>query len=413
MKTVGLITEYNPFHNGHAYHIRQARALTHADYVIAVMSGDYVQRGEPAIVNKYTRAAMALQSGADLVLELPVRYATGSAEYFGAGAVSLLDSLGVVDALCFGSECGDTSVLLSIAEILAQEPSSLSKQLRQNVKGGMTYPAARASALTSYLHMQLPGFSLSDAFLSSPNNILGVEYCKALLRLHSSITPVAILRVGSSYHQKSLEEIYSSATALREKLYQGEPKEIQNQIPPRAFRLLEESLLNQPPALLDDYSLLLSYRLMQETAESLTGYQDVSPELANRILSCQGSQSSYTDFIQTVKTRELTYTRVSRALLHILLNIRSFPLDHEGTSLVPYARILGFRKTCTPLLGAIKERGRIPLISKLANREKLLSDQSLAMLDEDIWCANLYERVAAHKSDRAFIHETSRQFPIV
>ena len=198
MRTVGIIAEYNPFHTGHEYHIRKARELSGADYVIVVMSPDFVQRGEPAVFDKYTRTRMALQGGADLVIELPVCYATGSAEYFAEGATALLDSLGTVNTLCFGGESDDISLFQNIADILIQEPKEYTDLLRSFLKQGMTYPQARCQALSHYLKNQisdpsssallpdqckLPDLETVTDFLSTPNNILGIEYCKALKKL--------------------------------------------------------------------------------------------------------------------------------------------------------------------------------------------------------------------------------------
>ena len=212
MKIVGLIAEYNPFHNGHEYHIQKAKEVTGADTVIVVMSGNFVQRGAPAIMPKHLRAKVALKSGASLVLELPVCFATGSAEYFAQGAVALLDSLGCVDALCFGSECGDIQPLTRIAEVLSDEPEEYRALLRASLKEGLPFPSARERALQDYLHD--PALS---RILASPNNTLGVEYIKALIRQDSTIRPYTILRKDSRYHADTLEPAgnFSSATAIR------------------------------------------------------------------------------------------------------------------------------------------------------------------------------------------------------
>lgn len=236
MKVTGIIAEYNPFHNGHKYHIEKAKELTGADYVIVVMSGNFTQRGIPAFTDKYTRTRMALSCGADLVLELPLYYAAGSAEYFATGAVSLLDRLGVVDSLCFGSECGNIDALMHVASVLYNEPDSYKKLLQDALKSGQNYPAARHNALLQYLSMQpserdaVNGNAIDcdtvacaaitdvtdyEQILSSPNNILGIEYCKALLKLNSSITPYTIRREGGGYNDDTLSAVNSSALAIR------------------------------------------------------------------------------------------------------------------------------------------------------------------------------------------------------
>ena len=214
MKVVGIVAEYNPFHYGHLYHLQSSRSLTEADCVVVVMSGNYTQRGEPAVVSKWARAEMALLSGADLVIELPVAYAMGSAEYFAYGAVRLLDSLGVVDAMCFGSESGDIEDLQAIASILADEPEEYKDLLKNHLSDGHSFPSARQKALSGYLRGRHGKADLTR-LLKSSNNILGIEYLKALLRLDSKIKPVTISRIGSDYNSTELSGKFSSATSIR------------------------------------------------------------------------------------------------------------------------------------------------------------------------------------------------------
>ena len=212
MKTAGIIAEYNPFHTGHEYQINYIKEKLRTDYVVIAMSGDFVQRGTPALFSKYVRAEMALRSGADLVLELPVSISSASAELFARGGVQLLDGLGVTDILCFGSECGDTDALMELAKILADEPEDFQTALRRNLKNGMTFPKARSMALSAVF----PESEKYQQLLSSPNNILGIEYCKAILRENSSISPVSIKREGNDYHENTLSENhFPSASAIR------------------------------------------------------------------------------------------------------------------------------------------------------------------------------------------------------
>ena len=217
MKIVGLIAEYNPFHNGHRYHIEQAKKITGADHAVVVMSGDYVQRGIPACMPKRLRAEMALKCGASAVFELPVCYATGSAELFAEGAVSLLDRLGIVDTLVFGSECNDLESLSQIADLLVEEPELYRTVLRFHLKNGASYPMARQEAVSACLRGNHCSFLLND-----PNNILGIEYLKALKRQKSRIIPYTIARRGAHYHDPDLHDSYSSASAIRSLLaYSG------------------------------------------------------------------------------------------------------------------------------------------------------------------------------------------------
>lgn len=409
MKTVGIITEYNPFHQGHRYQIDYIRQALEADYVVIAMSGDFVQRGTPALFPKHLRAEMALSCGADLVLELPVSISSSSAEYFARGGVSLLDGIGVTDFLCFGSEEGQISLFLEIAEILNQEPDNYRFALQEALKTGCSFPAARNKALLAYFQNtpnNLSSEKLTE-FLSSPNNILGIEYCKALLRQNSRIQPVTLKRKGAAYHETKLDaDCAPSASGIREYL-KKEPQScmenfmetLQHQIPEPALRLFAEAVSGKNYLLESDFDSLLHYCLLSETFESLCQYLDVSAELACRILKLRNQYRGFTQFTELLKTKELTYTRIQRALLHIILRITKTPDP------IPYARILGFRKSASPLLKAIKKEGRIPLLSKLANAEQILDEEALSLLEETTFASNVYESLIRQKNGRNFIHE--------
>ena len=226
MRVVGLIAEYNPYHNDHKYHIEKAKELATADYAIVVMRGNFVQRGTPAIMPKHLRAEAALKCGADLGIELPVYYATGTAEQFAYGAVSLLDKLGCVDAICFGSECGDIEPLKSLAKILCDEPAEYKENLQFNLRSGMSFPLARQKAIQAVCDS-----SHLTELLEQPNNILGIEYLKALYRLGSNIEPLTIRREASHYHDTELQEQFSSASALRGTISDGNFAQLYGQIP--------------------------------------------------------------------------------------------------------------------------------------------------------------------------------------
>lgn len=403
MKIVGLITEYNPFHNGHQFHLDEAFRKTNADYAIVIMSGDFVQRGAPAIMPKHLRTRIALEAGASAVIELPVLYATGSAELFALGAVSLLHSLNCIDAVCFGTESGDIATLEQIARILYEEPTEYKSALRKYTKEGNTFPLARQKAFS-----EITGNHSLSSILESPNNILGIEYIKALYRLESKITPVAIQREASQYHDTELNALYSSATAIRNVFSQAKKDfssiadTLKTQIPPSAFPLLSETFQKRYPIYADDFSLLLKYRLLTETKESLITYMDINESLANRIYKNRNRFVSFGQFCEEIKTRDLTYTRVSRALLHILLQIKKteeiFP---------PYARILGFQKACTPLLSVLKQNSAVPLITKLSSVS--LSEPEMTFLQQDIFASDLYESVVTNKFQTSFINEYKKE----
>lgn len=279
LKTTGIIVEYNPLHPGHIYHMEQARKQTGADYLIAVMSGSFVQRGAPALLDKYTRTRMALLAGADVVIELPVCFATGSAGDFAAGAISLLDKLGCVDGLCFGSESGDISLFKKTATLLQCESAAFSNALKKALKSGLSFPAARQQALLLCLDMakDMPSTACPDnnstaeqivALLSSPNNLLGLEYTLALLRRNSSIRPFTISRVGSGYHDPlGGAADFPSASALRSLLAKQGKQALLSQLQcyPELQPLLPlwEEVLSQNTFLFsNDLSSPLHYRLL-------------------------------------------------------------------------------------------------------------------------------------------------------
>ncbi|MBP9999929.1 MAG: nucleotidyltransferase family protein, partial [Clostridiales bacterium] len=289
MKVVGIVAEYNPFHNGHAYQINYIKETLHADYIAAVMSGDFVQRGTPALFSKQDRAKMALTCGVDLVLELPVRVSTSSAEGFASGAVELLHNLGCVDQICFGSECGTIEPFLNIASILVNEPEEYKAVLSACLRQGKSFPEARSLALREYLSDD----SL-DEFLSAPNNILGIEYCKALLRLNSSIEPVTLTRSGHDYHDTELSEnSHPSATAIRQIIStfasgdytENELKSVlSGQVPSVLLDHVLKLIMENSYVPESDLDLLLHHKLLQAVYENtLEDYLDISPALANRI----------------------------------------------------------------------------------------------------------------------------------
>ncbi len=394
MKIVGIIAEYNPFHNGHQYHIEKAKEITGADAAIVVMSGNFVQRGAPAIMPKHLRAEMALKAGASLVIELPVCYATGTAEQFAYGAVSILNSLGCVDAICFGSECGDITALNELAKILCDEPHEYRECLQMHLRNGLSFPLARQKAIET-----ICSNSSIAHLLEQPNNILGIEYLKALYRLNSNIKPYTIQRMSSQYHDVDLQEEFSSATALRQTIISGNFMDLHGQIPDTNIALFEEYYQKRFPVYANDFSLLLKYRLLNETKSTLTQYADVSEELANRIFNQLNNFVSFEQFCELLKTKEMTYSRISRALLHILLGIKKTDYADIG-----YARVLGFRKDVSNVLTVIKNSSAVPLVTKLT-AIKGLSDSSIQMLNQDIYASNQYESVVTDKFKTPFINE--------
>lgn len=420
MKINGIIAEYNPFHNGHKYQIENAKAATSADYTIVVMSGNFVQRGAPALLNKFKRAEAALTNGADLVLELPMYYAASSAEYFAAGAVSLLDKLNVIDNLCFGSECGDIGILQEIAKILATEPESYASALRQALRQGMSYPTARAMALTEY-DSQLAKHH--DIF-SSPNNILGIEYLKAIYRRNSSINAYTTLRAGAGYHDADITCRYCSASGIRHAiavnatsdaaihLSEGAYNIPREQMPENAYDILSGCLEQRTFLDTNDLSAALHYKLLSEGSKGFAQYLDVTEDLSDRICNHLYEFRSFDSFCGLLKTKDMTYSRISRCLIHILLNMTTATMEqYRSMDDTPYARVLGFRKDAAPLLNAIKNNSSIPMITKLSDASEQLPENAWNMLKNDIEMNTIYESTVAQKSGNAMINEY--RMPIV
>ncbi len=428
MKTAAIIAEYNPFHNGHLYQLVQTRLRTNASFILVIMSGDFLQRGGPAFANKYLRTRMALLGGADAVIELPALYAVSSAEYFASGAVTLLNQLGVADYLSFGSELGSLSIMEKCSQILTDYEQDLRLLIKTFLKEGYSFPDARERAASQLFpsHFSDSSLSFSDressrlfsSLFSSPNNILGLEYCKALYATQSSIRPFTIKREDAGYHSTSLNNDslhYVSASAIRNALSQN-PDAIAGYVPEAVYRLLSENRLLTAPLTENDFSGMLYYKLLMEKEKGFSDYLDCTPDMSDKICRELPSFTTFTGFCSHLKSKDLTYARISRVLLHILLNIKTPDFFLPPASLrslsVPYARLLGFKKSASPLLSAIKKNSAIPLITKLANAPRILDENARLLLSLDIRCADLYEWAASRRLNTSPLNEW-KQSPIV
>lgn len=404
MKVNGIIAEYNPFHNGHKYQLEESKRITGADYTIAVISGNFVQRGAPALLDKYSRAEMALRGGVDLVLELPGIYSTSSAEYFAQGAVSLLNRLNVVTDLCFGSECGEIELLTQLASILLDEPPEFSRIMKSFLRQGYSYPNARASALMQYDS----SFSYCRSVFSAANNILGIEYIKAVLRQNSPMRPMTVKRLGAGYHDPVPGTQYCSSLSIRHSLWEQENDAscVQAYIPESSSRILSDRITEKRIVRSNHFSSALYYKLLSEKETGYSKYLDVSQSLSDRIANNLDQYVSFDDFCDLLKTKELTYTRISRCLIHILLNITEEDMAFcNELGCTPYARVLGFRRSAAPLLSAIKEKFSLPIVTKLADAGNILDEEAMIMLKQDIKISQLYNGVAAGLSGMKPINE--------
>ena len=370
MKTVGLIVEYNPLHNGHVYHFRQSKAVSGADAVVAVMSGHFLQRGEPAVVNKWARTEMAIKMGADLVIELPVAFSAQPAEWFAYGAVSALDATGVVDSLCFGSESGNIEWMLRLAERLSEPDDAFGHTLRAELKTGAPYPAAFAAAVERHV----PGVDREQ--LAQPNNTLGLHYLIALERLGSPIRPLTVARLKAGYRQTDItDDRIASATAIR-RLISRNLDAAEPYVPPYTMETLRrEWEAGRGPVDWERLFRPLFVQLLSRSARELALLYEVSEGLEGRIkralpLFQPEAPDPFERFIELIKTKRYTRTKLQRVLTRILLNHAKDELSPERLqSGVPYLCVLGFSEKGRILLKRMKTTARVPVILRAAEAD--------------------------------------------
>ncbi|SFL47176.1 Predicted nucleotidyltransferase [Paenibacillus sp. 1_12] len=391
MKTTGLIVEYNPLHNGHEYHFLESKRVSGADCTIAVMSGQFLQRGEPAMVGKWARAEMALRMGVDLVLELPVAYSTQPAEWFAYGAVSALQATGVVDSLCFGSESGEINWLQVVAEAMCDEPEAFQKGLQDELKTGIPYPAAYSRAIARHL----PGIDPSE--LAKPNNTLGLHYLIALKRLNSRIVPLTITRQKSGYNQTEItDQAIASATALRHMLFErGALNELEPFVPNGTMTVLHrETAAGRAPIEWEHYTKPLLLQLLNHSPHQLAELHEVTEGLEHRIkhalplLSLSSEAGRIMEqLIGLLKTKRYTRTKLQRMLLRILLNQTKAQLSptvlRQG---VPYLRVLGFSPAGRQLLKRMKHVSKVPIITNV----NAASSDAYPLLQMDVQATSVY-----------------------
>lgn len=409
MKITGIIAEYNPLHLGHQFHIQQTRQIFSLDtphYIITVLSGDFVQRGLPAILDKHTRARMALEAGSDLVLELPAAYALSSGEGFAFGGISLLEQLGCVDHVSFGTEAGNIDAISHIAHVLQQPSEYYQCAYQDALKQGATHPSAQTKALA----LAYPDLDLS-VLNGHSNNLLALEYTKALLSLQSSITPVTIKRSGYGYLTEELSFTqFASATAIRKALQKTDMDSsdlLTSQVPDFAKDTLSKAAAEHRLLYPDDFSLLLHYKLLTLEKEQFLDYRGVSLDFANKLLKYRHQFENVTQFSNLLWTKDTTYASVCRTLLYLLLDIKKSDFDvHQK---VPYARVLGFKKQSSAVLSEIKKYSSIPLLTKLANAPDVLSSDALDLLKLDIQASHIYDSVLQQKAHIKPVHELQKQ----
>lgn len=412
MNICGIVTEYNPMHKGHEYQLNKAKEITKSEGTILVMSGNFVQRGEPALIDKYSRAKAAVATGIDLVLELPVHFSTASAEYFSNYAMKLLDATGVVTHLNFGSESGDIDGLMAIASILTKEPVGYCYLLNEHLQKGLSYPKAREEALYTYAaNHGLLSPTLIKA-IKTPNNILGVEYIKALQRLDSKIIPTTVKRIGATYHDENSALSIPSATSVRKHLFEDKPFEALNgKLPKASLEALKLSIDQKTaPVFVSDIFDYLKHQLMIQSPESLSKIQDVSEGLENRILKYIDTCQSYEELVQALMTKRYTRTRIARMLLHIYLNHKKSDFDRYHLEMTPYLKVLALSKKGQQILKAIKEANEaLPVIVNNRQGYKHLDPLQKECFMADLNSTRLYNHLVSAKYGSSLKNDYQQQ----
>lgn len=394
MKILGIVAEYNPFHLGHLYHMEEAKRLTGATHTVIVMSGNFVQRGEPAIVDKWTRAAMAVDNGADLVLELPTVFASSSAEYFGQGGISLLDSLKVVDCVAYGSETGSHETLREAAEILVGESPVFKEVLQDGLERGLSFPSAREIAMNRVR----PGLK---GLLGHSNNILAVEYLKAAKRLGSAMEFKAVLRRGADFNETGLKSgSFSSATALRGELVENGSAGLESHLPKAAFMRLKETEKKQKGRFLgnEDYFSLIQYRLLVSEDDELRAVAGMREGLEYRLKKAARHAATYESFVETVQTKRYPRSAIQRLLIHLLLNLKKTDLEDFKNCGRSYGRVLGFNEKGREILKIAKKCSKTALLTNI-NRQMPMDPVLARMLGFDVKATDLYMLMSAKYGD--------------
>lgn len=398
MKTAAIIAEYNPFHNGHKYQIEETKRQTGADFVVVVMSGDFVQRGIPAIYSKSFRTRSALLSGADLVIEMPVFGVLSAAQDFSRCGVSLFHHMGIIDVLSFGSESGDIEKLEKLADQAGTETDEQSSLIRESLRNGLTYPQALSLAK-------------KDSVPVSPNDILAVEYLKALKEFSSDIAPWTLKRSGPGYHSEKRNGSFASATAIRKAVFEQDLEFLTAVLPDSYFESMEAEA--EVPLFPDDFSLLLNQKILTSSPENLRNISGMPEGLAAKF-SKNRLEFLRTDALTASrKDRQYTYARVSRALMNLMLDItvkdqRAF----ADSGYAPWIRILGFKKSAALLLSELKKHCDIPIITKTADAKNILSSETYELFEKNLTASEICRMVRELKSGRPRKNEFTRS-PII
>ncbi|MDD7735015.1 MAG: nucleotidyltransferase [Firmicutes bacterium] len=395
MKVTGIIAEYDPFHNGHSYHIKKAREMTGADAIVVVMSGHFTQRGMPAFFSRDARVRMAVDGGADLVIELPYIYACNSSHEFARGAAGILNGIGCVDALVFGAETDDMDTLGKAARAAAGTDDRSSAYIKEEMKNGVSYPEALTRSVEKIYGAQ------TAAVLREPNNLLGIEYMKALRELGSGIKPFIVGRRSAAHgeslemlHERKQERRIASGTAVRKAVYAGGARAAEMLVPDTSFSIISGyerssgfSFTEYRDKIKKNMFELLKYKIITSDESELAEVYGVAEGLENRLKSCISGAEDIDGLIDSVKSKRYTRARISRTLMHLLINLRT--IDFETLRETYCARVLGFSPTGGKLLRLMSESSAIPVFSNLSRLDKR-SPEAARVLKYDMRASDVY-----------------------
>lgn len=388
MKAVGLIVEYNPFHNGHKYHLEKAKLKSKADITIAVMSSNFIQRGEPSFLDKWVRTEMAIENGIDIVVELPVFYSNQSAEIFSLGAVGILNKL-KVESIVFGSETGKVELLEKVAKLQVEKKSELDERIQKSMGSGESYPNAMAKAVKEILNIEN---------IFTPNNILGIEYIKAILKLESKIKPKTIKREKTDYHSQTIKGEIASATSIRNAIIKGEFEDIKKVVPIETYKILQREAKKDNFVFWDNFYEILKYKIITEY-DKLKNIQDMEIGFENRLYKAVLEADNFNDFFEKIMTKRYTRSRVKRILSHILLDINIKITEEVKRDIAPYIRLLGVNKKGMRYLKKIKKDEEVEFLTNLKGVHKKLTKKELEMLKFEEKAFNIY-KIKGKNKDR-------------
>lgn len=387
-KVLGIIAEYNPFHNGHLFHLNESKKLTGSSYTVAIMSGNFAQRGNTSIIDKWSKAKSAIECGVDLVVELPVLYSTSSAENFAEGAIKILDSLKVVDYLSFGAETANINLLNNIATVLNEEPKEYKSLLSEELKKGLSYPKARENALMIYLN----DIKKYSNVLSSPNNILGIEYIKALKKYNSIIQPIAMPRHESGHNDLNYHGNIASSTAIRNITKNNGFDILRKLMPePSYTNLIKNIKVGHVVPDLSVFEKEIIFNLRKMSIYDISQLPDVSEGLEFAIKNAANSCNSLVELLNIIKSKRYTQTRIQRILLYSLLGITKKDIAISKKT-QPYVRVLGFNEKGKYLISEVaKANPKLNIITSVKKfTDKNLNRNLKSMLEKDIWATDVY-----------------------